>query len=124
MRFRMDQIVPNELHGLSIHNLQMLRLDHGLHKVLVDQLTKLSPLITVMHHKQVVAFCNKIVRHERRRAMIIELALLVDRFFNNPAVCDDSHSTASYLQGVKTSISVSPLSEPKQSCVRVDIPIQ
>ena len=49
--FRIKHIVTNKLHRLSIHNWQMLILNHGIGKMLMHEFTKCSPLGAVMHHE-------------------------------------------------------------------------
>lgn len=44
-----EQVVADELHGLSVDDGQVRALDHALHQVLVDQAAEGAPLITVEH---------------------------------------------------------------------------
>ena len=64
MIFRIEHIVTHKLHRFSIHDRQMFVLHHRISEMLMDEFTKGSPFIAIMHDQEVVTFCNEIVRDE------------------------------------------------------------
>ena len=115
-----DQIIMNQLHSLCIDNPQMIRLHHCLHEMLVDESTKGSPLVAIMHHKQVVSFGDKVVRDERWWSVAVNCAFLIDRFLDKSTVCDNCHGTVADFEGIESAILFGPLCEPEIDRVRMD----
>ena len=111
---RIEHIITDKLYRLRIYNRQMFILHHGVRKMLVHEFTKRPPLVAVMHHKQVVALGDKIVRDERGRPVVIEGAFLVNCLFDDTPVCDYSHGPVTDFQRVQAAVLLGPFREPEE----------
>lgn len=111
MIFRIEHVVTHKLHRFSIDNWQVFVLHHRIGEMLMHEFSKRSPLVTVMHHQQVVPLCDEVVRDERGRPMIVQCAFFVNRLFDNATVGDDGHCPAAYFQGVQAAVLVGPFRE-------------
>ena len=89
----------------------MLVLHHRIGEMLMHELSKRSPLVAVMHHQQVVALCDEIVRDERGRPVVVQCAFFVNRLLDDAAVGDDGHGPAAHFQGVQAAVLLSPFGE-------------
>ena len=52
----------------------------------MDQSTKRPPLVSVMHHKQMIAFGDEIMRDEGWGPVAVDGAFLVERLFHESPV--------------------------------------
>lgn len=87
--------------------------------MLMNQPTKGSPLIAVMHDQEMIPFGDQIMRDERRRAVAGDAAFLIDEFFDDFSVCDDCHGAAAKFEAVEPAILLGPLCEPTFRYLRV-----
>ena len=108
---RVEHKVACELDSLCIDNFQVVTVDHWLHEMLMNQPAKGSPLVSVVHHKQVVALRNKIVRDERWWPMAVDATLLINDLLDKSTIGNDSHVAISYLQHVEAAVLLRPFRE-------------
>lgn len=85
----------------------------------MNQSTKGSPLIAVMHDQEMIPLGDQIMRDERRRAVAGDAAFLVDEFFDDFSVCDDCHGAVAKFEAVEPAILFGPLCEPTNRYFRI-----
>lgn len=89
-----QHVISNKLHSLCVHDRKVLTLDHALGEMLMDEATECAPFVAVKHNKQMVSFCDEIVRDVGWWSMAIDIALLVHGALDNTAIRDDGHRSA------------------------------
>lgn len=105
-----DQKVVHQLSGLSVLEVDVLLLAHGLHEVLVDQLSDAPPLFAVLHQQQVIALCDEVpdVGH---RAVTVQTTLPVQQLLNHMRVGNDECCVGEALKCVNAAILLCPFRE-------------
>lgn len=78
MLVRAQTEVSHHLHCLGILHLDVLFLDHALHEVLMDDFAKTPPYISIIHDEHMVTTGDDVVADERRGAVAVDGALLVN----------------------------------------------
>lgn len=107
---RCDQEVVHELGRLGVLEMDVLFLAHRLHEVLVNQLTNLSPLITILHQEQMIPLSDEIP-DIGDWTMAVQTTFLVQQFSDHVGIRDNESSVGEPLQCVDAAISLGPFGE-------------
>lgn len=110
MLVRSQAKVPQHLHRLGILDLNMALLDHGLHEVLVHQLSHRAPQGPILHNQQMRPTGDGI-GDEGFRSVAEFGAFLVDQLLDDATVGDDNCSSGTQFEGVQAAVFGCPFCE-------------
>ena len=99
MLFGCDEEIPQQLARFSLLQWQMIPVDHRLHKVLVDDFAVSLPRLPVVCDEDVIAACDKVVRHVGVWAVGVDGGFLVDQGFYGGARGEDDGGPRAEFEG-------------------------
>lgn len=109
---RLHDEVMHHLDCLSIDQLEMLLHDYAFGEVLVDQFSASSPLVTVLHEKDMVAAANDAIADVSIRSMTVDIGFLVDKSLNQIGRCNNNGCARAHLKREYAAILFRPFTKP------------
>ena len=107
MVLRIGEEVVNHLNRFRVLNLNMLLFAHGLHEVLMDKFSDLTPCFAIVHDQEMVSLSDQVGNY-RRRAIAVYVAFLIHEALDKFAVRNDEGRIREPLQAKDASELSSP----------------
>lgn len=118
MSIGFDNEIVEHLDSFGIDKLQMILHDHGLHKVLVDQLATNLPLLAIRHEEHMVTSADNAITHMRVGSMVVQARFLVEEISHKIRRSQNYGRGRSHLEGKDAAILLGPFAKsfPLVSC--------